>query len=587
MTTCTICENRCRVADGASGGCGRYRCMAGSMEECHPDRYLIVCPIAIETMPMLHFHPGGKFLQVSTAGCNFDCPGCISTVIVREMNPDGRSLRHLTPTQVVTAAMQEGCLGIAFLMNDPLANLETFLRVAQAARAAGLLVGCATNGYFTEESLARLLPVLDFVNVGIKGLTEDAYRACGGRSPEPVMRNIGLFHRSGVHVEVACMHRRDNSAELMELARRVEEISPAIPLQVMRYIPLETADPQWEPTIRESERLVDELRGILRHTYLFNCPGTQQLDSRCPECGASLLRRDFYGPMGAKLISADESCPHGFTALKLRGQPCGGGFQEGDFQGGYPFTRALEIVQAMLIALGVRDPAEVGRVWETMLGPENLRELHQAIQQPCSYMDLLRHFGELTGRPKQAAALIDFIENRMVQVTRGLIGAPCRPRVYYAMGRPLFAIKGKRFENQLVRLAGGESVNQKLDLTGRPGMTIDRQTLIDLNPEVIIISSFLSNPVADFYDECLQRGIEVDAVRNRRIYTPSLPSSDFGGPRWVLGLLYLANVLHPDRFRFDLYREADLFYRQFHGIAFSRASINRSFAKPDIDWHWA
>jgi pyruvate formate lyase activating enzyme len=234
----------------------------------------------------------------------------------------------------------------------------------------------------------------------------------------------------------------------------------------------------------------------------------------------------------------------------------------------------------------VRDPVEVVRVWETMLGPESLRELHQAIQQPCSYLDLLRHFGELTERRSQAAALIDFIENRMAEVTRGLIGAPSRPRVYYAMGRPLFAIKGKRFENQLVRLAGGESVNQKLDLTGRPGMTIDRKTLIDLNPEVIIISSFLSNPVADFYDECLQRGIDVDAVRNRRIHTPPLPSSDFGGPRWVLGLLYLANMLHPDRFRFDLVREAELFYRQFHEIEFTNASLNRSFAKPASTWQW-
>jgi cell division FtsZ-interacting protein ZapD len=26
------------------------------------------------TMPILHFHPAAKFLQISTMGCNFDCP---------------------------------------------------------------------------------------------------------------------------------------------------------------------------------------------------------------------------------------------------------------------------------------------------------------------------------------------------------------------------------------------------------------------------------------------------------------------------------------------------------------------------------
>jgi pyruvate-formate lyase-activating enzyme len=296
--TCTICENRCQVAPGALGGCGQYRRDGDAMVECHPDRYLIVCPIRIETMPMLHFHPGGKFLQISTAGCNFDCPGCISTVIVREMNPDSNMLRRLEPDQVVAAAKAQDCLGLAFLMNDPLASLETFLRVARAAKDAGLLVGCASNGYFTEQSLARLLPVLDFINIGVKGLDEQAYRACGGQSPKPVLRNIRLLHEAGVHVEVACMHRQDNGEELRELARRVARVSPTMPLQVMRYIPLEAADPSWEPPIHVSEKLVDELRGVLRHVYLFNSPGSEQLHSRCPECGEILIRRDFYGPMG-------------------------------------------------------------------------------------------------------------------------------------------------------------------------------------------------------------------------------------------------------------------------------------------------
>ncbi|ABA87419.1 radical SAM domain iron-sulfur cluster-binding oxidoreductase with cobalamin-binding-like domain [Syntrophotalea carbinolica DSM 2380] len=585
---CPNCENLCQVADGDLGGCGQYRRIGNAMVECYPDRYLIACPIVIETMPMLHFHPGGKFLQISTVGCNFDCPGCISTTLVREMDPGSSILQPMAADQVLAKAIESDCSGIAFLMNDPLASLDTFLRVARAARSAGLLVGCATNGSFTEQSLSRLLPYLDFINIGIKGLTDEAYRACGGRSPEPVLRNVRLLHQAEVHVEVACMHRRDNRAELQELARRVAAVSPTIPLQVMRYIPLESADPEWEPTIRESEEVVLDLRRLLRHVYLFNSPGTEQLHSLCPECGAVLLRRDFYGPMGARLLAVDDDgCAHGPASLDLRGQPSTGDFREADFQGGYPFTRALEIVQSMLIALGVRDPAEVVHVWETVLGRQSMRELHHSIQQPSAYLATLDYFGALAGRQERAATLIAYIESRLAMVAQGLADVSHRPRVYYAMGKPLFAIKGQRFENQLVQLAGGYSVNRQLELSGRPGMSIDCESLIGLNPEVMVISAFLSSPVKEFHAECLRLGLDVEAVHNLRIYTPPVPASDFGGPRWVLGLMFLANILHPECFQFDLAWEATTFYREFYDMPFNPDQLNRSFGKPSNTWCWA
>lgn len=101
----------------------------------------------------------------------------------------------------------------------------------------------------------------------------------------------------------------------------------------------------------------------------------------------------------------------------------------------------------------------------------------------------------------------------------------------------------------------------------------------------MIIPAFMSSPIKDFHAECLRLGIEVAAVRNMRIYTPPVPASDFGGPRWVLGLLFLANVLHSERFNFDLPREADIFYREFYGMPFTPDKLNRSFGKPSNAWN--
>ena len=126
-------------------------------------------PIAIETMPMCHYHPRGTFLQASGIGCTFSCGGCISETIAFHAEAVSGALRHIPPGALVKRALKEGCRGIAFCLNDPTAMHQTFLRVARAAHDAGLLVGCATNGYYTEESLRDLAPAIDFANIGLKG----------------------------------------------------------------------------------------------------------------------------------------------------------------------------------------------------------------------------------------------------------------------------------------------------------------------------------------------------------------------------------------------------------------------------------
>lgn len=588
---CTICERGCRLAPGHTGACGLYEEDHGEVKERFPDRYLVACPISIETMPVLHFFPGGKFLQVSTAGCNFDCPGCISTVIVREMDSRSTALRHLPPERVVELAEKNECLGIVFLMNDPLASLPTFLRLATLAKSRGLRIGSATNGYFTETSLALVIPVLDFINIGIKGLSDQAYHACGGSSAAPVLRNIRILLDHGVHVEVACILRRDNQDELRELAHTVAALSPKIPLLVMRFIPLEGADISLEPAIREAEAFCVSLSGTISHVYLFNSPGTRCLDTLCPSCGHLVYERDFYGPMGAKLrtppreFPPDNRCTSCGNALPIQGCPPLTVYHEGDFEGGYPFTRALEMVEAMLIAVGVESRAELVHAWESILC-EGMMRLHRDLQHPRGYIGLLRHFGQLVNRSDRAGKLAVYLERRLKKVEDAIAGTTHRPRVYYAMGKPLFCINGGRLENELVTVAGGLSVNRELPDCGRPGRTLDVDTVRTLQPDVIFISAFISNTVEDFMRECLELGLNVRAVNTRQIHTFPAPGWDFGSPRWILGLMHIANTLHPECCGFDVMAEAESLYRCFYGIPFDPTDVNRSFAKPTCTWRW-
>lgn len=590
---CQICQRVCRVPVGASGACGRYANAGGAMVERFPDRYLITSPISVETIPLLHFHPGAPFLQVSTVGCNFACPGCIATVTAREMRPDSPALRHLPPEVIVDMALAKGCVGIAFLMNDPLASYHTFLRVARLAADRGLLIGCASNAYFTEASLRPLLDLLDCINIGVKGLSAAAMQACGGGDPGVVLRNIRLLHAHGVHVEVACMDRRDNREDTRQLARALAGISKHFVLQLMRFVPIETADPALEPPIADTEAFAVELRRMLPNTYVFNTPGTRGLDTLCPECGETIVSRDFYGPMGARLLSltpdvaaSTVTCGRCGSDPAIVGPVSPPAMREEAFQGGYPFTRGLEIVESLCLALGATSQAEVVGAWEHLLSQGMLVELHRGIQTIAGYFGLIQHFGDVLGRQRQADGLLKYLTAMIEPVRAGALGVRARPRTYYAMGKPLFAIKGDRFENHLVSVAGGHSLNTVLKADGRPGATIDAAVLRRLDPEVIFISSFISNDPKSFCEECKAGGIDVAAVRSGRVHTAPIPTSDFGAPKWVLGLRYLANMLHPERFCFDIESDADAYHRHLFGRAFPIATINRSFAKPNRFWNF-
>jgi len=135
-------------------------------------------------------------------------------------------------------------------------------------------VGCSTNGYFSPEALKQAAQLLDFINIGVKGITGRAYTLCGGTSFQPVREAIEFLHGEGVHVEVSIPHHRYNWEEIEQLALFLPPFRPPIPLHPMRFIPLEEVDTSWEPSIYETEELCHKIRKFHPYVYAFNCPGS-------------------------------------------------------------------------------------------------------------------------------------------------------------------------------------------------------------------------------------------------------------------------------------------------------------------------
>ena len=573
---CGICEFLCDIGENGTGMCGMYTNNGGMIKEKYPDKYLVTVPSEIESMPMLHYCPGGKFLEICTIGCNFRCTGCVSWVLTESVDSIKDALHGMRPEEVVAKAMDEGCSGIMFCFNEPAVSFFTFKKVASLAREKGLSVGCATNGYFTGEAFKELLTYIDFINIGIKGCTDETYSAFGAESASPVFRNLRLSVEAGVFTEVAAVYVRGYEKEVVRTAALVASVSKDIPFQVMRFIPLGGADIAEEPTIRAAEVLCEQLREILTYVYLFNSPGTRYLNTYCPQCGRMVVRRGFNGPMCAHTAhyERDGRCVCG---LEL---PFAGDFREESgaqvlgYFGGYKTIHCLESIQTVLAFLKEKSPAVVASVLQEILKTGFIEGLYERTKEIPSYLDTIDHYAKLAGRIDEARELRNYAE-RYISLIRKSTEKAERPSVYFCLGHPLIAIFGDKFECNLVEAAGGRSVNKDIERDDSPGMTIAPTTLMALDPDIILITGAIDYPVGDFYDFCTMNGLNIRAARDRKVYS-MYPYNTGGRPDWILGLAAMASIIHPEIFNFDMKDFADRFYRRFLGMEFHSASRGRS-----------
>ncbi len=573
---CEICETGCNIKENGFGKCRMYTVNNGVIKERFANSYSTLFPISIETMPTFHFCPNSKFLQISSIGCNFSCNGCISEILATGTETISGTLKKVPPEKVIKKAIKEECKGIVFCINDPSVSFYTFLTLAKLAKENNLKVGFSTNGYFTAKALGQLIPYTDFVNIGMKGFSDESYKTCGVPSSVPVFRNLKQLFEAGIHVEVAAIHMKGFEHEINKIADFVLSLSGDIPFQVMRFVPFGDAVIEFEPTIKESEALCEDLKTRLNYVYLFNSPGTDLLNTHCPDCGRTLITREFFGPMGARNIETvpDAVCSCGKQAA-IDGDYAKDRYDEHGFFGGYRTTRAFEMLHSILVCIGADDPDKVTKLWFDIIETNYLKEFHEVVQLPEVYGDIIDYLAGKTDRVENGIRLKNYI-NEKLNYIKSRTENVARPPVYYAMGYPLFALNAERFETNLVQAAGGTCLNKQLTRKGKPGVTISKEELMELNPDIIFISGFLSCPVSDFYDYCVKHELKVKAVKENRIYD-HFPLWDFGSPRWILGLMHIANTIHPELFGFDMEKEADQFYTAFFKKPFDAAKANRSF----------
>ena len=234
---CLLCPHFCEIPQGNVGKCGVRSNYKGKL---FADSFAKVNSVAldpIEKKPLHFFHPGSWILSVGTFGCNLDCPFCQNHRSVRQrldINPD-----NLMPSALAVLAKKyasRGNIGVAYTYNEPLVGYEYVYECAKQVKILGLKNILVTNGFINPEPLNELLPLVDAMNIDLKGFTQDFYVKLGGEL-EAVKQAITIA-AGACHVEVTMLVvPGENENDIEEAAKWIAKISPEIPMHITRFFP--------------------------------------------------------------------------------------------------------------------------------------------------------------------------------------------------------------------------------------------------------------------------------------------------------------------------------------------------------------
>jgi len=308
---CDYCEFRCDLKTGKSV-CGRYVFNGEKVLEAEPFFFLSPYFFDMEGLPFFHVDPGAPAMQLGTKSCNAACDYCINAHLTIDSNDN--TLTRYEPEELIKIASDRMVTAITFGINEVTVCFPSAIEIAKTARKNGLLSGCLTNGFLTEESAHELAKNMDMINVSLKSIDDSFYKEnLGLPSVAPVLRNIKLF-KQYTHVEIITPVTGDTGiTELHDMLDFIKDVDTEIPWNLFRLLKTHQRTNERSKDFCETISFTEEARKKLPYTYFSNFPGSKWVDTKCPECNHRVIHRISIGACGAQYIgedlTKDDCCP--------------------------------------------------------------------------------------------------------------------------------------------------------------------------------------------------------------------------------------------------------------------------------------
>ncbi len=292
---CLLCPRECVLVTGERSPCRVRENRAGAGYTLSFGNPALVQEDPIERKPFFHVLPGSRALSVSTAGCNLACHFC-EVWDMALVNPEEVYAYDMPPEKVVAHARAAGVSAVSYAFGEPVAFYEYMAATAALAREAGLLNLMHTAGYIRPEPLKELIPVIDAVNVDLKGFDAAFYREVAGGELEPVLASLKLLREAGVHMEITSIiipTLNDDMKTISRMCRWIAtELGTGVPVHFARFYPLYklSALPR-TPVATLEEARQTALAAGLQFVYIAKVTGHEAENTFCPGCREAVIKR--------------------------------------------------------------------------------------------------------------------------------------------------------------------------------------------------------------------------------------------------------------------------------------------------------
>jgi iron complex transport system substrate-binding protein len=265
-----------------------------------------------------------------------------------------------------------------------------------------------------------------------------------------------------------------------------------------------------------------------------------------------------------------------FIPEKYHSLPILGGWYGQGFVPDREVLLASGVKRAFYLSLG---PADSGPITETLtrLGMEvtSLPCSSLADQAPC-----FRDLGRVYGREARGQALAAYAEAALARVGAALGGLPRGKftRIYVALEADGLASVCRDSErSEVFEMAGAVSVHHCPPGARESFLRITFEQLMAYDPEAVLV--YHPNLMRDMATDAKWQ--RLPAVRRGRVYfMPRGPFSWLERPATymrLIGVQWLAGVLHPDLYPADISAESGKFMKLFFNLDLSEKQINELF----------
>jgi len=238
---CHVCHHHCIIGPKQRGICGVRENQKGKLYALNYGKTIATQIDPIEKKPLYHYLENTRTYSLATVGCNLHCLWCQNWRISQSPKPNKEIIgQYISPEEHINQALKHGCDSISYTYTEPTIFFEYAFDIMTLAKEKGLKNIWVSNGYMSKQVFDAIVPLLDAINIDIKGFDDDIHKKYCGCLAGPIRENIRKFHQAGIHIELTTLivpGMNDDVKDLERIAEFIEELDPHIPWHISRMYP--------------------------------------------------------------------------------------------------------------------------------------------------------------------------------------------------------------------------------------------------------------------------------------------------------------------------------------------------------------